>query len=54
MSDVENALENIIGKEDSRYAEDAVRKKEKENNVTAEEKEGSNGETLANTEKERK
>lgn len=30
MSEVENALENIIDKEDAAYAEDAVGKKEKE------------------------
>ena len=37
MSEVENALENIIEKEDAAYAEDALGKKEKENNFTAEE-----------------
>ena len=51
MSEVENAEENIIEKEDAAYAEDALGKKEKENNVTAEETRKAAMERLGQTQK---
>ena len=51
MTEVENALENIIEKEDAAYAEDAVGKKEKENKVTAEETRKAAMERLGQTQK---